>query len=132
MATGTINKKGHKMENKEVVIDGVTYVPKGSRIADPVDGMNYCIVRCRDAGVHAGFVKERAGREVTLIQSRRLWRWHGKTLSGLATEGTTDANQCKYANEIPEITVLDACEIIPCTHEGMVSIRDGVEPWENE
>jgi len=93
--------------------------------------MRYCIIRCRDAGVHAGYVAHHSGREVTLLKSRRLWKWHGKTLSGLAQEGTTNADECKYANEIPEIMVLDACEIIPCSEAGKASI--GMIPdWENE
>ena len=120
------------MKPEQIMINGVEYVRKDSvqTLAEPVDGMRYCIVRCRDAGVHAGFVKNHSGREVTLLNSRRLWKWHGKTLSGLATEGTTSAKDCKYANEIPEITVLDACEIIPCTEKGRNEIRN-LREWTN-
>ena len=119
---------------KTIKIDNVEYVRKDdlARLADPVDGLRYCIVRCSAAGVHAGFVKERNGQEVTLLRSRRLWRWWGKTLSGLATEGSFAPEKCKYANEIPEITVLDACEIIPCSDAGMRSIREDVGEWVNE
>jgi hypothetical protein len=126
--------ENNKMENNEIEINGVTYIRLDSvkYLAPPtVDGMRYCIVRCRDAGVHAGFVSKHNGREVTLLKTRRLWRWHGKTLSGLATEGTTDAKQCKYADEIDEITVLDACEIIPCSSVGQKSIREEVGRWTN-
>lgn len=117
-----------------ITIDSVRYVREDAvrNLAPSVDGLRYCIVRCRDAGVHAGFVKSHSGREVTLLKSRRLWRWWGKTLSGLATEGSFKPNDCKYANEIPEITVLDACEIIPCTEQGMRSIREEVGPWSND
>lgn len=118
------------MEEK-VIINGIEYVPKSSTLAPSIDGMSYCIVRCHDAGVHAGFVKERNGREVTLLNSRRLWRWHGRTLSGLALEGTDDVSHCKFAPEIPEITVLDACEIIPCTEKAVRSIREEVPQWKN-
>lgn len=118
----------------KITIDGTDYVRAGSNtyLAEPVDGLRYCIVRCRDAGVHAGFVRHHDGREVTLLRSRRLWRWWGKTLSGLATEGSFKPKECKYADEIPEITVLDACEIIPCTKAGMRSIREEVGPWKND
>jgi len=118
---------------KSVTIDGVEYVRADLAMAEhPTDDMKYCIVRCHDAGVHAGFVAEHEGRQVRLLQSRRLWRWWGKTLSGLATEGTFAPEKCKFADEIPEIIVLDACEIIPCTQKAMESIRKGVGPWENE
>lgn len=124
------------MQKDSIEINGVKYiradqVQQMQQMADIEYGMRYCIVRCRDAGVHAGFIADHEGREVTLRLSRRLWRWHGRTLSGLAIEGTTDASQCKYAPEVPEIIVLDACEIIPCTQAGMESIRN-MEPWRNE
>jgi hypothetical protein len=117
-----------------ITIDNVKYVREDSirTLAEPsVNGEKYCIIRCRNAGVHAGYVMERDGSEVTLALSRRLWRWHGRTLSGLALEGTTDANSCKYAPEIPEITLLDACEIIPCTKEGKKSIQE-MKEWSND
>ena len=121
-------------EQRTIMIDDVEYVrsDKAQAVAEPVDGMQYCIIRCCHAGVHAGFVKERDGQEVTLLKTRRLWRWHGKTLSGLATEGTTNVDSCKYSPEIPEIQVLDACEIIPCTEAGIKSIREEVPAWKND
>jgi hypothetical protein len=117
-----------------ITIDNVKYVREDSTqsLAKPsVNGEKYCIVRCKDAGVHAGYVMEHDGREVNLALSRRLWRWHGRTLSGLAIEGTTDASKCKYAPEVPEIVLLDACEIIPCTTKGKESIQK-MKEWKNE
>jgi len=99
---------------------------------DKTEGLRYCIVRCTQAGVHAGFVKERNGQEVTLLKTRRLWRWWGKTLSGLASEGTFAPEKCKFSDEIEEITVLDACEIIPCTDKAIKSLREDVGPWQND
>ena len=96
-----------------------------------MDGKRYVIVRGNASGVHAGWMKEHDGSCVTLMTTRRLWRWHGRTLSGLALEGTTDDSYCKYSPEIPEITILDACEIIPCTEAGRLSIQN-MEDWENE
>jgi len=116
-----------------LMINDVKYIREDATTvpAEPVDGMRYCIIRCRNAGVHAGYVKHHSGQEVTLLKSRRLWRWHGRTLSGLAIEGTTNESHCKYAPEVPEITVLDACEIIPCTDQGKKSIIQ-IKEWENE
>jgi hypothetical protein len=119
------------MEKEKVVIDGVIYVKESEQLADELNGMRYCIIRCYRAGVHAGYVKERNGPEVTLLKTRRLWRWYGKTLSGLAKDGSFAPEKCKYSDKIEEITVLDACEIIPCTEAGKKSI-EGVAPWKNE
>lgn len=126
------SKTGETMDNGAIVINGVTYVKQTEQTAPEVDGMRYCIIRCSGAGVHSGFVKERKGEEVTLVNSRRLWRWWGKTLSGLATEGSFAPEKCKYANEIPEITLLGACEVIPCTEAGIKSIREDVGEWVND
>ena len=116
----------------KITVNGVEYVRKTATVAEPVDGLRYCIIRCSGAGVHAGFVRRRDGEEVELLNSRRLWRWYGKTLSGLAIEGSFAPDQCKYADEIPEITLLGACEIIPCSDAGIKSIREDVGPWVNE
>jgi hypothetical protein len=120
------------MSCDEITINGEVYVKKS--LKDPAkstDGFPYCIVRCHDAGVHAGFVERRDGREVELVHTRRLWRWYGKTLSGLATEGSHEPDSCKFSDEIPRITVLDACEVIPCSEQAMKSIREDVGPWQN-
>lgn len=116
---------------KTLTIDGVEYVltPKCDKAEK--DGIKYCIVRCRDAGVHSGFVVRREGREVELTQSRRLWRWHGRTLSGVALEGPDDKTKCKLGPVLPSITLLDACEIIPCTTLAMELI-ESVEDWVND
>ena len=115
---------------KNITIDGVEYAPKFEK--HERDSMIYAIIRCRDAGVHAGFVKHRDGAEVTLVDSRRLWRWWGETLSGLALNGSFAPEKCKYAPEIPEITLLGVCEIIPCSVSGMTSVREDVGVWKNE
>ena len=77
-----------------------------------------CIIRTYASGVHFGEVVSRSGREVVLKNSRRLWRWdvktHGVSLSEVAIHGTTD-ERSKVCETLPEITLLDALEIIPCT-----------------
>lgn len=54
----------------EITINGTIYVPK-AEMAE-TDGMRYCIIRTYSAGVHAGYVKEHDGKEVTLVNARRL------------------------------------------------------------
>lgn len=85
----------------------------------------YCIIRCDRAGVFAGIVREHNGREVTLTDARRLWYWSGAaSLSQLAVEGTKNPHNCKFTMVMPEIVLLEAIEIIPCTPEAEASIRE--------
>ena len=78
----------------------------------------YCIVRCRDAGVHAGYVEDWYDRTVILKESRRLWFWKcksGHSLSGLAKSGMhTDS---KIPAVVSTIVLTDACEIIPTSSQ---------------
>ncbi len=81
------------------------------------------IVRAKDAGVHFGYLKAHSGNEVTLTNSRRIWRWFGAwTLSEIATTGL-DQSKSRVAAVVDEITILDACEIITCRPEAISSIE---------
>lgn len=83
----------------------------------------YCIVRARDAGVHAGEYVSHSGREVSLTNSRRLWYWKANdsvSLSGVAESGVS--SQSKIAPAVARIVIGDACEIIPCTKTARDSI----------
>jgi hypothetical protein len=109
---------------KTIKIDDVEYIRKDSI---DVTG-DYVIVRCKNAGVHAGHLKEKNGDFVELENSRRLWRWWSKfTLSGLAMSGILKGkeSECRFACELPKLTLItsDVCEIIPCTQEAMKSLK---------
>lgn len=89
----------------------------------------YVIVRCDRAGVFAGTLKEKDGREVTLTNCRRLWFWSGAaSISQLAVDGTKNKANCKFTVEVDEILLLDAIEIIPCTENAERSIKE-VDVW---
>ncbi len=91
---------------------------------------SYVLVRCRDAGIHAGTLVFSRGRTVRLWNSRRVWYWKGAlTLSELCTNGTTEPDGCKFACQISDITLLEACEIMKCTEKAQASI-EGVKVWE--
>lgn len=118
---------------KEIVLNRVTYVPKDDVknliIAPKTDGMEYCIVRTYSAGVFAGYIESREGKEVVLRNVRRIWYWDGaNSLSQLAKDGTLKPKNCKFACEVDKITVTEAIEIIPCTEKAMTSIK-GVAEW---
>ena len=84
------------------------------------------ILRTYASGVHFGTLVAQDGRQVELHNSRRLWRWHtggkGISLSEVATSGI-DQSRSRIAVSLPEITILDALEIIPATDEAAVSIE---------
>ena len=111
---------------KSITIDGVEYVPK-RELKEPTG--NYCIVRCRNAGVHAGYVESRKDGVLRLRDSRRLWRWWSKfSLSGLATDGPLESKieEQRYACVLPliELTESDVCEVIPCSDAAAKAIQE--------
>ncbi len=84
----------------------------------------YVIVRCRDAGVHAGILESYNGRECVLTESRRLWYWKaakGAFLSSVAIDGIS--SESKVGKELPRIHLTENCEIIECTNQAEESIR---------
>ena len=85
----------------------------------------YVIVRCRDAGVHAGVLVSHAGRECVLIEARRLWYWRPANkaafLSGVATEGLHADS--KIGATVERIHLTENCEIIACSDGATASIR---------
>lgn len=87
------------------------------------------IVRADRAGVFFGTLIEKNGREVKLVNCRRLWYWTGAaSISQLAVEGTNRPDECKFTIEVPEIEILDVIEIIPCSEQSVESIKN-VKIW---
>lgn len=83
------------------------------------------IVRAKDAGVHFGYLVSWHDREVTLQDSRRMWKWKtvtGVALSACATFGI-DAKESKLDAKVKRIVILDACEIIGCTEDAVVTFE---------
>lgn len=84
----------------------------------------FVIVRCRDAGVHAGTLVSHEGRECVLDGARRLWYWKpagGQTfLSGVATHGLHPDS--KLGNAI-RVHLTENCEIIECSDAAAASIK---------
>lgn len=90
----------------------------------------YCMVRTFSAGVFAGTIVSREGREVLLKNARRIWYWEGAaSLSQLATEGTTVPKKCKFPRPVNEVLLTEAIEIIPITVKAARSI-EAVPVWE--
>jgi len=118
-----------KTEAEVITVNGIEYAPKHTQEAPEHEGMEYVIVRTYSAGVFAGYLKQRTGKEVLLVNARRIWRWEGAaTLSQLAVDGTGKPQNCKFPCAVPLITLTEAIEIIPCTQNAKESI-EGVPVW---
>jgi hypothetical protein len=111
MTLGEIKEIGQMFQNKGTTLDG---------------GMigAYVIVRCRDAGVHAGILKAQSGREAVLEESRRLWYWKplggAKFLSGVAVHGLHEESKI---GEAVKVHLTETCEIIMCSELAKRSIQ---------
>ena len=119
---------------EEIKMDGVVYVPKKSikQKAEQLDGMEYVIVRTYSAGVFAGYLEKKDGKEVILRNARRLWYWSGaSSLSQLAMEGVKNPDDCKFPCEVNKIKLTEAIEIIETTEEAKKSIAN-VKIWEEQ
>jgi len=91
------------MENKEIELNGIKYVPKDSiakhtdKVAKSLKGKQYVIVRTYSAGVFAGYIDKRTGKEATILNARRLWYWDGAaSLSQLAKEGQVNHRRVSF------------------------------------
>ena len=118
----------------EINMNGVVYVPKAEvkealTKAPDLDGMEYCMVRTYSAGVFAGYIESRNGKEAVLRHARRIWKWSGAaSLSQLATYGTSDPDNCKFPCPVDKVILTEVIEIIPITEKAAKSIEE-VKVW---
>ena len=120
-----------KQEIETIRINGVEYVLKNS--ASPqeksLDGMKYVIVRTYSAGVFAGYLACRSGKEVTLKKARRIHYWDGAaSLSQIAMEGVSKPDNCRFPCEVDSIDLTEAIEVIDCTEKARLNIKE-VKIW---
>ena len=116
-----------EIEQEEVTINGVAYVKKGSK-PEQGDGKMF-ICRSSAAGVFAGEIESRKGKEVVIRNARRLWYWDGAaSLSQLANEGVSKPQNCKFPAEVDKVILTDVCEILTMTSKAVNSIK-GVKAW---
>lgn len=112
---------------KTIMVDGIKYVREDAAPERPSG--DYVIVRTYSAGVHAGYLESRNGKEVVLRNTRRIWYWDGAaSLSELAGRGTSKPENCKFPKAIDSITLTEAIEIIPCTEAAQKAI-ESVRAW---
>jgi hypothetical protein len=77
-----------------------------------------CVIRTYSAGVHIGTLAKQDGKEVTLTDARRLWRWRGaNTLSEVSARGVA-LDYTRLSEPVPEILLTEVIEVIPVTAAG--------------
>jgi len=90
---------------------------------------DYKIVRTDSAGVFAGVLESRDGKEVTLTDARRLWYWAGAaSLSQLAVDGTSQPTRCKFPVAVDRVVLTEAIEILDVSDAARASI-EAVPVW---
>lgn len=116
---------------KTISIDGVEYVRKDAvtEAAKTLNGMPYVIVRTYSAGVFAGYLEKREGKEAVIRNARRIWYWSGAaSLSQMALEGVSNPKACKFSVVVSREEVTEAIEILSCTEAARKNI-EGVDIW---
>jgi len=113
-----------------IKIDEVEYVRKDS-ISEQKQYDDYVLIRSKSAGVFFGHLSlaKNGGLTVMLKDCRRIWYWDGAaSLSQMAVDGVSKPQNCKFPCAVPEITINEVIEIIPCTEKAVRSLR-GVPIW---
>lgn len=91
----------------------------------------YVIVRTYTAGVFAGTLAKREGKEVEMTGARRLWYWAGAaSLSQLAQSGTSRPKDCKFPEPVSTVVLTEAIEILAVTPEAQ-AIIEAVPAWKS-
>ena len=108
----------------EVEINGIIYVPKGSEVKTTKGEYPIYMVRTYSAGVFYGELAERNGKEVRLLNARRVWSWAGAaSLSQLAQSGTSKPESCKFPEPVSEVILTEAIELIPVTETALKTLN---------
>ena len=114
---------------EKINVNGQEYVLASSYMQEAKDtsGLPYVIIRSYSSGVHAGYLsfESKDSRKVKLVNSRRLYHWDGAfTCTDLAIQGVQNPENCKFAQVLPMITIMEVCEIIPATEVARASIEE--------
>lgn len=89
----------------------------------------YVIVRTYSAGVFAGILAQRDGKEALMKNARRIWFWKGAaSLSQLAQQGTSMPEECKFPCEVDSVLLTEVVEILAVSKEAEESIKS-VKEW---
>jgi hypothetical protein len=97
------------------------------RSAKKATPLPYVVIRTFSAGVHVGELASRRGKEVDLINAKRIWNWRGRnTLHEIALYGVADGSRVSEA--VSEITLTEAIEVITCTASARANLQGAKWP----
>lgn len=89
----------------------------------------YYIIRCDRSGVFFGKIGKREGQEAQILDARCVFYWaKAATIMELSQTGDKSSSNSKITVEVPEITVTDVIQIVPCTDEA-VSVFKSTPEW---
>jgi len=81
------------------------------------------LIRTYSAGVHVGEIVSRNGKEVTLTNAHRVWRWRGaNTLHELSQRGAA-SEHTRISEKSPSIILTEAIEILECSSVAAANLR---------
>lgn len=82
----------------------------------------YVVIRTYSAGVHVGYLAERRGKEVDLVDARRIWNWVGaNSLHEIALRGVGSGS--RVSEPVSAITLTEAIEVITCAPDAIKNLR---------
>jgi hypothetical protein len=85
---------------------------------------DYVMARTYSAGVFAGTLVKREGKEAVLKNARRIYYWDGAaSLSQLAVDGTSNPKSCKFPCEVPEVVLTEVIELLSVSAKAQASIK---------
>lgn len=88
----------------------------------------FVLIRTYSAGVFAGHLVSRKGKEATLTGAIRIWYWKGAaSLSELAAYGPKSPLECKFGVPV-DVILTEVIEVISTTAAGEKAIK-AVQPW---
>ena len=107
--------------------------PAKKSTKDTKSKLPYVIVRCSQAGVHAGYLVSDKGGRIVLKDARRIWYWDGAaSISEIAVYGCNPTKQanCRFAAKVAKLVLFerDACELVFATDVGRKMI-EGQAEW---
>lgn len=120
---------------KEIQLNGNTYVLKGSEatrpVIEPKEGEQYCMVRTYSAGVFCGWIDPTKTKDQrnTVREAKRIHYWsEAASLSELAMKGTNDPKSCRVPAPVDIVYLERIIEVIPMTETAIKSI-ESIPVW---
>ena len=93
------------------------------------EGLPYVIVRTYSAGVYAGYLANREGRDITLHNARNLRFWKGALdCNEMAMLGVSKPDECQFSAPVDKIILTEGIAVIYATDAAQKSIK-GVRIW---